>query len=331
VETGDHDRAVALGRRALAIAGSLGDVPLEVRTNFYIGQAENAKGEYRDAVDVLRRTVESLDGQFRDRRLGMAGLPAVFARTWLAWCLAELGEFAEGATMADEGITIAEEAEHPFSLVVGCCGIGILSISKGDLHRAIAVLERGLLVCQTWHIPLMLPWVVSALGYAYALAGRVEEGLPLLEQAVDRATSAGILGRLSVQVAWLGETHLLAGRFDVAERFANRALDLAREHGQRGHEGWALRLLAEVAARRHPVSLASAEALYRDALAIADTLGMRPLSAHSRLGLGTLQRRAKRVEAARRQIAAAMEMFDSMEMKLGLSRAETALRSIGGL
>ena len=69
----------------------------------------------------------------------------------------------------------------------------------------------------------------------------------------------------------------------------------------------------------------------RDALAIADTLGMRPLSAHSRLGLGTLQRRAKRVESARRQISAAMEMFDSMEMKLGLSRAETALRSIGGL
>ena len=42
-----------------------------------------------------------------------------------------------------------------------------------------------------------------------------------------------------------------------------------------------------------------------------------------------LERRARRVQPARREISAAMELFDSMEMKLGLARAETALRSLG--
>ncbi len=262
--TGDHDRAVALGQRALAIAETLGDLPLQIRTNFYIGQACNAKGDYRDAIDVLRRTVVSLEAELRRKRLGMAGFPAVFSRSWLAWCLAELGEFAEGAAIADEGMRIAEEADHPFSLAVACSGIGILSLRKGDLHRAISVLERGLQVCQTWHIPLMFPWVASAVGYAYALAGRVDEALPLLEQAVDQAASVGILGRLSIQVAWLGEVHLLAGRISDADRFAQHALDLSREHKERGHEAWVLRLLAEVAGRRDPPEAERAETFYHE-------------------------------------------------------------------
>ncbi len=221
--TGDHDRAVALGQRALAIAETLGDLPLQIRTNFYIGQACNAKGDYRDAIDVLRRTVVSLEAELRRKRLGMAGFPAVFSS-----------------------------------------GIGILSLRKGDLHRAISVLERGLQVCQTWHIPLMFPWVASAVGYAYALAGRVDEALPLLEQAVDQAASVGILGRLSIQVAWLGEVHLLAGRISDADRFAQHALDLSREHKERGHEAWVLRLLAEVAGRRDPPEAERAETFYHE-------------------------------------------------------------------
>jgi DNA-binding NtrC family response regulator/tetratricopeptide (TPR) repeat protein len=326
--TGDHDRAVALGQRALAIADTFRDFPLQVRTNFYIGQAYNAKGDYRNAIDVLRRTVVSLEAELRRKRLGMAGLPAVFSRSWLAWCRAELGEFAEGAAMADEGMRIAEEADHPFSLAVACSGIGILSLRKGDLHRAISVLERGLQVCQTWHIPLMFPWVASALGYAYALAGRVDEAVPVLEQAVDQAAAVAILGRLSIQVAWLGEVHLLAGRVSDAARFAQHALDLSREHKERGHEAWTLRLLAEVAARRDPPEVERADAFYHEALALADELGMRPLSAHSHLGLGTLYGKANRVAPARLESSAAIELFRSMEMTFWLAGAEAGLGSL---
>ena len=36
-------------------------------------------------------------------RFGQAYLPAVFSRAWLAWCLAEVGAFAEGIAMAKRG------------------------------------------------------------------------------------------------------------------------------------------------------------------------------------------------------------------------------------
>ena len=45
---------------------------------------------------------------------------------------------------------------------------------------------------------------------------------------------------------------MLAGRLEEAHAFAEQALDLAREHQERGHEAYALRLLGEIAAHHLP-------------------------------------------------------------------------------
>ena len=82
-------------------------------------------------------------------------------------------------------------------------------LRKGDLHQALPWLERGLDVCQVGDFPLLFHLVSSTLGYAYVLAGRVSEALPLLEQSV--ATEAtGDDGR------WQGPC--LAGRGVSAPR-----------------------------------------------------------------------------------------------------------------
>ena len=68
---------------------------------------------------------------------------------------------------------------------------------------------------------LFLPRVMAYLGYAYALAGRLPEALPLLEQAQAlqeqaRTTGRGSLALQARIVALLSEAYLLAGRLDEA-------------------------------------------------------------------------------------------------------------------
>jgi len=55
---------------------------------------------------------------------------------------------------------------------------------------------------------------------------------------------------------------------------------------------------------------------------------MRPLSAHSHLGLGTLYGKAQRVGPSRRELLAALGLFRSMEMTLWAAGAEAALGSL---
>jgi hypothetical protein len=53
----------------------------------------------------------------------------------------------------------------------------------------------------------------------------------------------------ALRSAWLGESHLIAGRIPDASRLAHQALNFAHAHQERGHETWAFRLLAEIAAK----------------------------------------------------------------------------------
>jgi class 3 adenylate cyclase/tetratricopeptide (TPR) repeat protein len=81
---GDADRAVESGQRALALASALGDLGLEVVTNFRLGQAHFALGEYRRAIDVLKQTIEPLQGELIRERFGLPVIPSANCRTWVA-------------------------------------------------------------------------------------------------------------------------------------------------------------------------------------------------------------------------------------------------------
>ena len=111
---------------------------------------------------------------------------------------------------------------------------------------------------------------------------------------------------------------------------AEHALALARAHGERGHQANALRLLGEIAAQREPPERDQAEAHYRQALALADELGMRPLQAHCHLGLGTLYAKIGQREQARAELCAAIELYKAMEMTFWLPKAEAALAQVEG-
>jgi tetratricopeptide (TPR) repeat protein len=128
---------------------------------------------------------------------------------------------------------------------------------------------------------------------------------------------------------WLAEAYLLAGRADDAARTAWHALSSARECQERGTEAWARRLLGEIAAHTNPSETEQAESHYRQALALADQLGMRPLVAHCHLGLGTLYQKIGRDQQAQAELATAAEMYRAMEMPFWLAKVEAALAEAG--
>jgi tetratricopeptide (TPR) repeat protein len=133
----------------------------------------------------------------------------------------------------------------------------------------------------------------------------------------------------SLRTIWLSEAYLLAGREADARAAAQRALALARQHKERGHEAYTLRLLGEIAAREDPLDIGKAENHYRQALALAEELGMRPLIAHCHVGLGKLYRRRGDLRLAKQNLDEGVAMMREMEMGLWLERAEAELKDLG--
>jgi tetratricopeptide (TPR) repeat protein len=322
---GTYDQAIAAAQRVLALAMASGEVVLQALANQYLGAAYQAQGDYRRAIDCFGRTVASLDGARRHGRFGQVILPAVLSRAYLSWCHAELGTFAEGSTLGEEGLRIAEEVDHPGSLMFAYYGIGLLSLRQGDLRRALPPLERAVGLCQDADLPLYFPWMAPALGAAYTLGGRIADAVPLLTQAMEQSIATEMGGFQALCCLSLTEAQTLAGRLEEAHALAERALALTREHQERGNEAYALRLLGEIAARCEPAESAQAGDYYRQARALAEELGMRPLVAHCHLGLGTLYATIGRRTEARAALTTAVELYRAMEMTFWLPQAEAAL------
>jgi tetratricopeptide (TPR) repeat protein len=121
---------------------------------------------------------------------------------------------------------------------------------------------------------------------------------------------------------------MLAGRLQEAHALTERALALAREHGERGHQAYALRLLGDIAMQREPPEREQAEAHYRQALTLAEELGMHPLVAHCHLGLGTLYAKIGYREQATAECSIAIELYKAMDMTFWLPQAEAALAQV---
>jgi tetratricopeptide (TPR) repeat protein len=327
---GAYDQAIASAQRALTLASAGQEVVLQALANRYLGGAYQGQGDYRQAIECFGRTLEALEGARRHERFGQVFLPAVFSRAALAACHAELGEFAKGHAFGEEGLRIAEAVAHPSSFMIASWGLGLLALRQGDLPRALPRLERAVGICQEGDFPVFFPQMAGLLGASYTLAGRVADAVPLLTQALEQSIATGIVGYQVLCRLSLGEVQVLAGRLGEAYALAERTLGLARAHQARGHQAYALRLLGEIAARRAPPESDQAEAYYRQALALTEALGMRPLQAHCYLGLGTLSAKVGRFAQARAELSTAIALYRGMEMTFWLPQAETALAEVDG-
>ena len=284
-----------------------------------------ARGEFSDAATFLKRNIVALQGDLRAERFGATAIQSALSGTYLADLLSQLGRFDEAIGHAEAGVQIAETADHLFTLYFGLFDLGLAHLRRGDLPRAIRVLERGLDLCRTWQFVIGTPLFAATLGAAYALAGRTEEALPLVAGAVEAFRSRQNHMWPALILLCAGMTDLSAGRIDEAASHAREALALSRRLGARGSEAHALCLAGDVASTG---GAEDAPGYYREALALAGTLGMRPLIAHCHLGLGKLYRRSGKGEQAREYLTTATTMYREMDMRLWLEQAEAELKAL---
>jgi lipoprotein NlpI len=67
---------------------------------------------------------------------------------------------------------------------------------------------------------------------------------------------------------------------------------------------------------------------YRQALTLANELGMRPLQAHCHFDLGVLYGQMGLVDHARAELTVAIDLYRTMEMTLRLPQAEAILTQV---
>jgi DNA-binding NtrC family response regulator/tetratricopeptide (TPR) repeat protein len=317
---GDHAGALASAGRAREIGERLGDFATRVTADIYAGRALHVLGRFHEATRLFQTVVDALAGERANEYAGLPVLPAAYARSYLGMGLAELGEFTAALDVVRDALGIAEATAGPDTIQWACYALGLIALDRGDVDAAIPPLERALSICRSAELPVYVPRALAALGHAYTLGGR-PDGLSMLEAAAahcEAPTHRNIQARVLTRLA---DGCVLTGNGRQGAEHAERAVALARQHGERGSEVHALRELAAAYAAGSRTE--EAVATYAACLALADELGMRPEAAQCHLGLGRLDRIDGRLASARRHLDAAHDAFGLLGMTRRQAEAAT--------
>ena len=326
-QVGELDEAQASGTRALAISRMLRDVDLHIASTSFLASVYSLRGEYEQAVELATDSLAALPADRAEERLGYAAPASINGRYVLIMSLAQLGRFAEAAEYEAEASRLAKSTQHAFTVGTAHNAAGTLYLLKGDWAQAHLQFEAWLAVVRAGNIALLLPyavassaWVLAELGQANEAQGRLREA----EQLIDRHAARGIVHYIGWAYCSLGRASMRLGRLDEARRLSGRAVELSPRHF--GFTAHALHLLGDIATHPDRFDAERGEAHYRQALALAEPRGMRPLIAHCHLGLGKLDGSTGKRQEAQEHLTSAATMYREMDMRFWLDQAEAEIR-----
>ena len=302
---GRRDLAAAAGMRALAVAEELDDWELRALAHYRIGQARLFLGDHAAAAAHLRRGIAALDHEDGRALFRFGGLLLAFITSFLAWTLAEIGEFAESETVGLTGFELAVKANHAYSISCASFGLARGYLRKGCFADAIRILEQGLEQTKLHSVEAATDAVRAPLAYAYFRAGRPEEARKLAEGHERLPGLPTFISGIYFLVPALG---LTPERIDTAAVVVSDAYVIASMRNERETIAWLEHLLGDIAMAIDPPDISGAEGHYRTAARIATELGMRPLLMECHLSLGVAARGDGREVDAQSEIKLALEI-----------------------
>ena len=159
--------------------------------------------------------------------LTWAGVAAVFAR-----------DVAAVHARSNDCVTLASERGFPVWAAMGRILQGWAVAQRGEATTGIACIRDGMAAYEATRSRQATPLWLTLLAQALVLAGKIEEALTTLDEALAKAAASGERG-------WDAEIHRLCGELTgrlphpdpaKAEDSFRTALAIAREQGTRGYE-----------------------------------------------------------------------------------------------
>jgi class 3 adenylate cyclase/tetratricopeptide (TPR) repeat protein len=313
---GEPETATEFGRLCLTLSDSSDDHPSPHSPRQYLGTCYHVLGRYDDAASVLGEHIEGIERGAAYKRFGQTNLSYVSSCGWLAFSLAELGDFGRAHEVAARGTRAAAMTGHAYVEAIASTFSGLVWQAQGEIDRAVPILRQSLQTCVEHQVVVWRPIAGALLGHAYVLQGRVPYGLDLLGEAAALTERLQVLAYRSLWTARMAEALLVAGQLAKAVETARHAKELSVQHKERGNHARALVVLGTACLALGPASTEEARAYLQQGLDEAEQLRMHPLLARAYDVMSRLATEQGEAAAAWQL----REHADAMTRELGLAR-----------
>jgi tetratricopeptide (TPR) repeat protein len=248
----------------------------------YLSQAGDraaARSAYREAVACREQALAAFEHRPESREKTEQAIDLRFA---LRPMLVPLNEFQRMAEVLGDAEVDAHVLGDRNRLGRAAAYLTEAARETGELDRSRATGERAIVMAADLCDVLLEFEATFHLGLTHVRRAEYRLAVERFRRCIElharlRGEDLRLVHGTNVgALSWLA--FLLAGQPERAQEQAGRVLELAQQNKERGNEAQALWLLGETFSRRELPDVEQAERRYREALALADELDMRPSS-----------------------------------------------------
>jgi predicted ATPase len=219
--------ATRLVEEVVALAKRSADPELLAEADHFAGIVSFHLGQFQSGRDRLEKSAQAGEGLGR-YRFDVYGINLdVFCRGYISHCDWHLGYPVRGVSMAEEGLALAREISHPFSIVLALNYLGLLHQFRRDPEPALKAATEARNICGEYRFDYYGAWSSLVRAWAIAESGQLDEGLAAFDVALEdfRRTDAGL--RLPHHLALLAGLHRKAGNAATGLELIDEAIAVA--------------------------------------------------------------------------------------------------------
>jgi class 3 adenylate cyclase/tetratricopeptide (TPR) repeat protein len=260
--------AFAIADDLLAIARELDDSDLLLEAYHAYMPSVLSRGDLSQTKAAADEVIRLYDRErHRDHAYYFGGHDArVCAQGFSSLCLWGLGQLDQAEQMTRQCIADARALGHAFSLAHSLNLASRTLVVLGDVETCRAVAEELHDIAERNKFPWPLSQARLLRGWLKCCDGDYDAGIEQMLRAVDEPISKVGWPML---MTWIADRQVRAGHLDDALRSLERALAESGGVQEAFYEAETIRLRGEVLLALSPANAAEAEAVFRNALALA--------------------------------------------------------------
>jgi predicted ATPase len=234
---GPLTQARRLGEEALALAQELQDPIFFLSAHFALGSSLFYVAEFTAARDHLEDCIRRYDPQQHHFLAAFYGQDiGVLSYAYLAWVLWHLGAPDQARQRMREGLALAQQLDHPYSLALAHAFAAWLHHLLREVPAAQTQAEAAMAISATQGFPFWITAGTICRGWALAEQGQEEDGMVQIRQGLATHEKAGaVLGRPS-DIALIARIYGKRGATAHGLAVLEEAFSVLRDTGECAYE-----------------------------------------------------------------------------------------------
>jgi serine/threonine protein kinase/tetratricopeptide (TPR) repeat protein len=351
-DSGNHVESLRLFKESLQIERDLGDEAMQAINLNNIGSVYFSKGEYQDALTYFQQSL-----QLREK----AKVPQDIVESVhnLAETSARMGQYDQAVTQYMRALGLRRSINDPRGAAIESYSMGTLFDYQGRFGAAVNSKQDALKTFRDLkERSFWMAEILGGYGEALTLAGRGDESLPYLDEALNLSRELKNDGLVAQTLAFQGDQAYYRGDSKSARSYYERAAQaaaqskepdklliaktgLARADIDQGRQAAAIASLKSAAKQSEDQGFASmaaecsiymADAMIRNhdgahaqqelgrAILQTEKLGLRPLGAKAHSLLATQLRASGNLAEAQQHFQNSLQLLEAMRKEAGAEK-----------